>query len=256
MKHITVKFLRKYKIFENEKLQSLKLLKKQGFCNIIYLLKSNKNKYLIRVFKHKHSSNIKRKYEFKIQKKASKKNIAAKPYILDKKNDLMICEYINGKHKNKLEKKDIKSLIKSLKILHTIKSDEKAYDLKADFINYKKQVQDKKSKILAHEAIKELKKLKRYKKDLVVTHHDLNTGNILFHKNHVKFIDWEFTTVNDSFFDLANICVEFKLSKKDEKLLLKSYFNKLEKYHLKKLNSYKKIYINLWKLWFKALEKR
>lgn len=253
---LTIDFLKKYKLFKNEELQSLEPLKNQGICNLIYLLKSKKKRYLLRVFKHKHTSNIKRKYEFKIQKKAYKKNISANAFLLDEKKGLMICEYLEGKHKKQLKQNDIKRLVKSLKKLHSIKSKSKAYDLKADFKNYKKQLKDKESQKLNIEAIKELKNIKRYKKDLVVTHHDLNIGNILFHKKHVKLIDWEFTCVNDRFFDLASICIEFKLSKKNEQVLLTSYFKSIESTHIAKLESYKIIYINLWKLWFKALEKR
>ncbi len=255
MQNLTIKFLKEYKLFKNEKLQSLEILENQGICNIIYLLKSNEKKYLIRVFKHKHKSNIKRDYEFKIQKKANKKNISAKPYLLDEKNNLMICEYLEGKHKKQLKKADIKILVKSLKKLHSIKSKLKPYNLKADFKDYKKRLKNKKAQNLCKKAIKELKEVKKYKKDLVVTHHDLNIGNILFHKKYVKFIDWEFTTINDSFFDLASICIEFEFTKKDEEILLNSYFKRLKPNHIAKLKSYKIIYTNLWKLWFKDLEK-
>ena len=54
------------------------------------------------------------------------------------------------------------------------------------------------------------------KKDFVLTHHDLNPKNIIFNKNNIKIIDWEYSGVNNKFFDLASICVEFNLNKKKD----------------------------------------
>ena len=165
----------------------------------------------------------------------------------------MVCDFIEGSHKNKLSKQDINQLCKSLKKLHRVKSKQKTYDLKKDLKNYKKILKDKESKKLVKESLKELKKLKKFKLEPVLCHHDLNQQNILFCKNNkVKFIDWEFSCVNDLYFDIANICIEFKLNKKQERLVLKSYFKRLQPNSTLKLTSYKLIYKNLWKLWFKA----
>lgn len=242
--------LRKYKIFSKEELLKLKLLKTQGLCNTIYKLDTSKKEYLIRVFKHNHQDEHSRKKEFKIQNKAYKKNIASKAYILDEKKELMICDFLKGSHKEKLNKQDINALVKSLKKLHSIKLDQPKYNMKKDFENYGKKLKDKESKKLIKEALSELKKLKKYKFDAVLSHHDLNQQNILFHKSKVKFIDWEFACINDRFFDIANICVEFNLNKVQETQVLKSYFKRLKPNHTLKLTSYKIIYINLWKLWF------
>ncbi len=67
----------------------------------------------------------------------------------------------------------------------------------------------------------------------------------------VIIIDWEYARLDDIFFDLASLCVEFKLSKKKQIYLLNLYFKNLEKEHLKKLALYKLIYKLLCKLWFK-----
>jgi thiamine kinase-like enzyme len=243
--------LKKYSLFKNQKLEKLEKLKNQGICNTIYKLRTSKKEYLVRVFKHTHQDKESRKNEFIIQKKAYKKDIAAKPYILDEKNSLMICSFLKGKHKEKLENNDLNALVDTVKKLHTIKTTQKAHDLESDFKSYRKILKDEESKILIRDSLKELKKLKKYKFKAVFTHHDLNPKNILFYKKSVKFIDWEFACVNDKFFDLANICFEFKLNKKQEQQVLNSYFKKIKIKHVKKLASYKIIYENLWILWFK-----
>ena len=64
----------------------------------------------------------------------------------------------------------------------------------------------------------------------------------MFTKNSIKIIDWEYAKTNDLFFDLASLCCEFNLSKKEEEVLLKTYFKKITLLQKKKLNSYKIIY--------------
>ena len=114
-------------------------------------------------------------------------------------------------------------------------------------------LKDKESKTLIIESLRSLKKLKRFKKELVLTHHDLNPKNIIFTKNDIKIIDWEYAGVNDAFFDLASICVEFNLNEKKEKILLHYYLKKITLNHQKKLEYFKVIYKNLCTLWFEKL---
>jgi len=252
---MTLQKLKQYKIFKNEKLLSLDLLKNQGFCNINSLLKSSKKEYLFRQFKSESTVNISRAYEYSIQKKAYKKKLAAQPLLLDEENQFMICDFLKGKHKKTINKKEIKLLAKKIKQLHKIKSNEKEYDLKKDLKYYKENLNTKQAKLSLSICNKELQRLKKYKKELVTTHHDLNPKNILFHKKDIKFIDWEYVGVNDKFFDLATVCFEFKLSSKEMKILLESYQKKTDKKHIRKLHSYIKIYKHLCKLWFMSLKK-
>lgn len=240
--------IRNYNIFKEE-LLSLDLLKNQGFNNISYLLKTTNKSYVIRVFKSNESVNISREFEYEIQKKAYKKNIASKPIFFNE--HFMIYEYEKGIHKTKLSTWELKNLILKIKKFHKFKINEKPYDLKKDLLNYNKNLDDFRSKKLIKESFKNLLLLKKFKQDLVLTHHDLNPKNILFKNNSIKIIDWEYAGLNDRFFDLASICIEFSLNKKDEKLILQSYFNQYKKKHLQKLNHFKIIYKNLCSLWFK-----
>lgn len=252
---MTKKQLKQYSIFENEKILSLKLLKNQGFCNINYKLKTSKKTYLIRKFISNETVNIDREFEFEIQKKAYKKGIAGKPLFLDKDKNFMVCEFLKGKHKKSINVQEIKHLTKTIKKLHNIKSNVKSYDLKKVLNDYKIILNTKEAQKSVNICKKELKKLKKNKKTLVTTHHDLNPRNILFHKNSVKFIDWEYAGVNDSFFDLATLCFEYKLNKKEQNILLKSYQKRANKIDIKKLHSYINIYKHICRLWFMELKK-
>lgn len=250
IKILNLKLLKTYNIFKEE-LLSLEVLKTQGFNNISYLLKTSKKSYIIRVFKSNESVNISREFEFKTQKKAHKKDIALKAIFLN--SEFMIYEYTKGIHKSELKSSDIKTLAKQIKKLHKIKTKAKTYDLKSDLLNYKKILKDKESKELISQSLKSLKKLKKFKKELVLTHHDLNPKNIIFRKNKIKIIDWEYSGINDRFFDLAAVCIEFKLNKKEEKLFLENYLEEININHYSKLKHFKIIYKNLCDLWFEKL---
>lgn len=241
--------IKNYNIFKEE-LLSLELLKNQGFNNISYLLKTTNKSYVVRVFKSNESVNISREFEYKIQKKAHKIAIASKPIFLNDK--FMIYEYQKGIHKTKLSKIELKNLVLKIKKFHNFKIKDKPYDLKLDLKNYSEKLTTKKSSKLINKCFKSIKIIEKHKYEAVLTHHDLNPKNIIFSKNSIKIIDWEYAGVNDKFFDLASLCIEFKLNKKEEKIVLNSYFKTKKSYHKIKLKHYKIIYDSFCKLWFEA----
>jgi thiamine kinase-like enzyme len=87
-------------------------------------------------------------------------------------------------------------------------------------------------------------------KKRVFCHKDLNPQNIIFGKK-IKFIDWEYASFDDCYFDLACLIIEFNLSKKEEKILLKSYFKNKFQINYKKVLFFKKKYLLLCISWFK-----
>jgi thiamine kinase-like enzyme len=230
--------LSKYALFANQKIEYGDLLDDQGFCNIHHLLHTEKKKYLLREFK---LSGPDRKLEFKIQQKAYRKGIAAKPCILDEKNGLMICEFVEGVHKQKLDRKEIRKIAKLLQHLHQISVKTKPINLKHSFTS--KTIEVKQA----------FKRLAKVKMDHVVCHNDLNPKNILF-SHMIKLIDWEYATINDRYFDLASLCVEFDFNKREEKSFLQAYFGRSSKVDQEKLDAYKVIYKALCTQWFDRLE--
>ena len=230
--------LKQYELFKDKTIEEFTLLENQGHCNLNYLLVCEKRKYLIRKFKLKND----RKSEFKIQKHVSKKNIGATPLLLDEENALMICEFIEGKHKKRPNKTELKKLALLIKKLHKIKVRNRPNYLKQNF------------KFKEKKALKAFVKLQAFKKEPVLCHNDLHSKNILFGKS-IKLIDWEYAGVNDRYFDLASISIEFKLNKTDEQTFLRAYFQRKSKLNNQKLTLYKIIYKELWRLWFEKLEK-
>lgn len=230
--------LKAYDFLKNETIEDLSLLEQQGHCNINYALQTNKQKFLVRTFKH--VSN--RKAEFYIQNLAHHQGIAAKALELDEENKLMICEFVEGEHRSKLDQQTLRKMGLVLKKLHKIPFQQRAIDFKKSF-KYK----DKK----VYEAFKTIE---QFRPDYVLAHNDLHPKNILFGKE-IQLIDWEYAGVSDRYFDLAAICVEFNLNSKEEKSFLRSYFLPKQKPNYKKLEAYKLVYKTLWTVWFYRLER-
>ena len=231
--------LSKYALFADQKVEYGNLLEDQGYCNLNHLLHTENKKYLLREFK---LSGPNRKLEFKIQQKAYKKGIAGKPCILDEKNGLMICEFVEGTHKQKLNQRELKKIATLLQRLHQISVRTKPINLKKSFTSKSIEVR------------KAFKKLAKVKMDHVVCHNDLNPKNILF-SHMIKLIDWEYATINDRYFDLASICVEFELNRREENTFVEAYFRKRTKVDREKLDAYKVIFKALCLQWFDNVER-
>lgn len=80
-------------------------------------------------------------------------------------------------------------------------------------------------------------------------HNDLSPGNILL-AGQLKIIDWEYATLGDPIFDLAGICVNFKFSPMQEKMLIRIYSEKSNR-HVEPdyFNEMKGLYQCIEKLW-------
>ena len=226
--------LNRYKLFKNQK-YTISKLPNQGLCNINYIAKTPLKNYLIREFR---LPNIDRDFEFKVQKKAYLKGVAPKPIVLDLEQNLMITEFVIAEHLFTLNRKNLKQLALTLKRVHKIKIYQKPHNHKKDF------------KLKNKKAQKIILKLKKYKRDLTINHHDLNPKNILF-ANKITLIDWEFARINDRYFDLATISVEFRLNRDNELYFLRQYFSR-DRFSIDKLNLYKELYKELCAIWNEA----
>ena len=212
----------------------LTLLSQQGFSNRNYRFEYENKSYLLRKFILQDRD---RNLEYKVQTLAYEKGIAAKPFVLDLENQLMICEFLAGEHKALLSQKELGLLVSVLKKVHAIEVDTKVLDLKELFTSQSAEV--KEAFLL----------MDTFPPRLSLCHNDLNPKNILFNNETLKLIDWEFSGLNDVYFDLACVSVEFKLNAEDEVSMMESYFEK-EKWYKEKLEAYKTIYSALCEEWF------
>ena len=216
--------------------EAFTLLPKQGFSNENYSFMVTDTKYLLRKFKLQDRD---RALEYKVQTLAYENGMASKPLHLDLVQGFMVCDYLEGKHHYVLTREDLSLFATQLQKLHTLSPEIDSLDLKSLF------------KAPSSEVQKAFLTLETLPQNTVLCHNDLNPKNCIFLNQTLKFIDWEFAALNDCYFDLASVCVEFALSPEDETYFLSEYFN-TQHWNLEKLEAYKVIYKALCVQWFEA----
>jgi thiamine kinase-like enzyme len=154
----------------------------------------------------------------------------------------MITKYLEGKHQTKLSQQELKKTALLLKKLHKIKVRQKQNHFKENFTFKNKKVKHA------------FMVLEKEPKEYALGHNDLHPKNIIFSKNSIKLIDWEYARYSDIYFDLVSIIIEYKLNRKDTRTFLKSYLGK-QKINHKKVKAYTLIYKELWRLWFEKLDR-
>lgn len=235
VRHLMNIDLSRYPLFSDQEKESLTLLSNQGFSNKNYTFQNHNTTYLLRKFILQDRD---RELEYKIQTLAYEQGIAAKPFLLDMQNGLMICEFLEGEHKEKFSREVLKQIVQVLKKLHSIKREGEVLSLKTLFTTESKELKEA------------FLTLAQYPPQLVLCHNDLNPKNLIFSSQGLKLIDWEFASVNDLYFDLATVSVEFDLDMIEEAFLLASYFL-FDGWEKEKMEAYKIIYKDLCKQWFK-----
>ena len=226
-----IDLLNQHPFFADRTIRSCVLLENQGYCNENYLLTTKTNKYIARKFLR---DDIDRDFEWKVQQLAFQEAITAEPLVYDEAHEFMVFEFLDGVHKNTLSKNELKFLAKTLQKLHSLTIDAQPMEL---------HIKNKTDKVLnAFETID------KYPKEYVLCHNDLNPQNIFFTKIS-KLIDFEYAGVNDKYFDLACVCVEFKLNDVMQVVFLDAYF-KNKSFVSNKLEAYKVIYRVLCEEWF------
>ena len=217
-----IDLLKAHPFFSDKQIESCMLLENQGYCNQNYLVVADGVKYIVRKLLR---DDIDRDFEWKVQNLAYEQGITAELLVFDRKNGFMVFKFLEGEHKSKLELGELKLLAQTLQKLHSINIDAKPIELQTDSSG-----------------------IDEYPKEYVLCHNDLNPQNIFF-SDDVKFIDWEYAGVNDRYFDLACVCVEFGLEVEMVEVFLEAYFDD-ENYSLEKLEAYKIIYKALCEEWF------
>jgi len=217
-----IDLLKTHSFFSDKQIDTCTLLEHQGYCNKNYLVVADGVKYIVRKLLR---DDIDRELEWRVQNLAYAQGITAEPLVFDEENGFMVFAFLEGEHKSKLELNELKLLAQTLRKLHSISIDAKPIALEIDTGT-----------------------IDEYSKEYVLCHNDLNPQNVFF-SDDVKFIDWEYTGVNDRYFDLACVCVEFGLNEVMENIFLEAYFES-EDFSVEKLEAYKIIYQALCEEWF------
>ena len=207
----------------NHKISQLRLIR-NGETSSTYFGYFNNKKSIFKILKKNMDKNLDNNfYSQKISNQIVKENLFPKIIYSDHKNSLYVYEYFEGKELQTLNKELIIMIGSKLKKLHSLDLNKNLNSFESQIYLYIHKINENKNNKILKEGIKLYTKLKNNKFDNVVSHNDLNNSNILFNNYEVRFIDYDYLSINDRFCDLARICSSYKFSKKDIEVFLESY---------------------------------
>lgn len=199
-----------------------------GLSSENYKVSYNNNDYFVKICiaDYLHTDRIN---ELSILNKVSKINLAPNIYYFSNKSGNMITSWIDGSMPSLYDFNSsnfLNMLSNSLKSLHNLKC-EKQFN---PFNDIRKRIEICKDLNLPlPKSINILLEFLTYieyklnKSPLIgLCHNDLNASNIILTSNKLYFVDYEYSSMGDIFFDLATISWFF--SEKSRKDLLKFYF--------------------------------
>lgn len=196
-----------------------------GFSNENYLIN---DAYVIRFLLPHGDTTISRVNEKLVYETIAPLNISEKLCYFDTKTGVKITKYVHNptKYKTTPTNNEILLVAKALKKLH--RSNLKVpfdYNAMKRLKTYKKSI----SPDLYIDQEYEKHVIDEYKKhylldDVVLTHNDLVQGNLLFKFNGLTIIDWEYSSMNSLYFDLASFVSENNLSEEQKEFFLSKYF--------------------------------
>ena len=238
----------------NHKISKLKLIR-NGETSYTYFGYFNNKKSIFKILKKNINKNLENKfYCEKISRQIVKENLLPKIIYSDNKNSLYVYEYFDGKELKTLNKELIIKTGSKLKKLHSLDLDKNLKSFDSQINLYIKEIKKNKNNKILKEGIKHFTKLRDKNFDNVVSHNDLNNSNILFNNYEVRFIDYDYLSINDRFCDLARICSSYKFSNTDIEIFLESYGLLCNKNNLGILKSWQLMNLYTDVIWFYFLK--
>lgn len=233
-------------------------MKFSGFTNKIKL----KNNIIFKKSVKFHNTYLDKKneYNFLLQLSDLNQDCLLKPLEFEFNNGVLKSKYTflkDFKNLNELtiNEKVVDSVIENIKKLHNLKID-KSNLKNFEYINFLNIFQkNTKNKLEVYDEY--IKLLKNYELtfnslEQVLSHNDLVPGNILLNAKKVVFIDYDFVSLNNKFFDLASFITE---TLNENESLIKYFINKcidekiISVQEMPILNKVIKYQDVLWTLW-------
>ena len=226
--------IEKYPLFQDKPILSIEPVATQGYCNLNYKVTTDSQTYLVRKLL---SNELDREKEYLLQQQAAALGLSPKIIYFDREDQVMMMPFIEGVHHQTLDIPQLTALVDTLKQLHgNLHYDEAPIDLEMAIKSKEESITE------AFETIR------NYPNETVICHNDLNPRNILWQCEKPCLLDFEYTGMNDCYFDLAAISVEFSLSKEQETYMLHRYFE--GNFFREKFDAYKVVYTQLCEEWF------
>lgn len=198
------------------------ILLREGETSNTFTGRLKRKKIIIKVFKKLNTN-------FKINSyltketltELSNKELHPKVLYKNKTKGILIYEY----HETSLCKKDnmfFKKLGNRLKEIHELKNKKNIHTFNEQIEAYKKILNINKLPKVFEKLNALIKMSKTNHQENVFSHNDLNPTNILFNKN-ICFIDYEYASLNNKFFDISKIMLSFDMNPNEQNVFLESY---------------------------------
>ena len=211
-----------------------------GYVNKTYKTVCNDRTYCVRINNLKQAPfiGLDANKEAQALHQASLLSIAPVVYNTDNAKEYLITEFITGNHLSAEDMRNpeiIGNFTGALKLIHEKVNVDREFSIYDQFDKYIetavttgmdlpdgiRRVMTKVEKI--HKKRSDSKLL--YK---VFCHNDTFQNNIIYDKNSIYFIDWEYCGYGDGFFDFAHIANCIGMADKEQQLMLKMYFGYYE----------------------------
>jgi len=224
-----------------------------GDISQVFLCTYNNAKAVIRVDCPSASVlSIDRDSEVKILNNVKNLELAPKVLYQDESAGILIWEFIPGiKPLFNSGNKDycLKSLGRELSLVHSTSIPDDCSDI---FINsmelYRNLLQNTSYEPLYIKALNLFKKLYFDGTPKVLSHNDLNPGNLLW-ENKFYFLDWEYAGPNHPCFDLASLVHNYKLNPSQIRALSIGYGGDQELFAMERLKHWIEFIIYLDEIW-------
>jgi thiamine kinase-like enzyme len=198
------------------------ILLREGETSNTFTGRLNRKKIILKVFK-KFNTNFKTNSYLNKETLTELSNKKLHPKVLykNKTKGILIYEY----HETSSCKKDnmfFKKLGKRLKEIHELKNKKNIHTFNEQINAYKKILNTNKLPKVYTKLNALIKISKTNNQQNVFSHNDLNPTNILFNKN-ICFIDYEYASLNNKFFDISKIMLSFDMKPNEQNVFLESY---------------------------------
>jgi thiamine kinase-like enzyme len=195
---------------------------------------------------------IDRENEFMLLKNIQYLDIAPKALYVDPTNGISIWEYVQGKEVTfhpADTKQSIRSLGKSLRVIHSIAIPEHSADIFSNSMNlYHDLLEHTSDAYLFNKASNLYNELLKDDVSKVLSHNDLHKKNILWN-DEFYFLDWEYAGINHPCFDIASLVRSFQLSEKEVHELSIGYSFNTKLFNKEKLNQWIEFIAYLDEIW-------
>lgn len=199
-----------------------------GESNLNYYVRTERGEYVLRRYPLD-TLGVCRQQELRCQHAAAAVGLAPAPLCLNNHQQLMISEYVAGGETLSLTTDRLLRLASTLTQLHALKVQTPIMQVS----QYLRQLMHNSQmpalqpaaylfNALQHSAAQ----FEALPTDLVLCHMDLHAGNLLWAAGKIWLLDFEYTQLADSSFDLAAIALHFQLTEQQEQQLLAHYYAK------------------------------